>query len=220
MPTPLTTPAQPEQLAASLHILVVLTLLTLVPTLLVLTTSFSRILIVLAFMRQALGTPSIPPNIILIPFALFLTLLSMGPTLDRIEVEALRPAMDGKLGWREGYAKAAEPLREFMRRQTRQKDVEALLRAARMEQPASMAELPDRVLVPAFALSELKTAFTMGFVVFLSFLAVDLVVAGILMALGMFMVPPASISLPVKLLLFVMADGWTVLVTGLLRSFH
>ncbi len=210
----------PEQLAPSLQILVVLTLLTLVPTILVMTTSFTRILIVLAFMRQALGAPTIPPNIILIPFALFLTLLSMGPTLDRIQKEALEPTIAGKLDWRDGYQRAAQPLRDFMRKQTRQKDVEALLRAARLPNPGSIEEVPDRVLVPAFALSELKTAFTMGFVVFLSFLAVDLVVAGVLMALGMFMVPPASISLPVKLLLFVLADGWTVLVTGLLESFR
>lgn len=212
--------SEPEQLASSLHILLLLTALTLAPAILVLTTSFTRILVVLAFMRQALGTPTIPPNIVLIPLALFLTLLSMGPTIDRVQAEALEPALAGKLGWLEAYHKVAEPLRDFMRGQTRRKDVETLLRLSKIERPENMEEIPDRVLIPAFALSELKTAFTMGFVVFLAFIAVDLVVAGILMALGMFMVPPTTISLPVKLLLFVMADGWTLLVTGLLQSFR
>lgn len=212
--------SEPEQLASSLHILLLLTALTLAPAILVLTTSFTRILVVLAFMRQALGTPTIPPNIVLIPLALFLTLLSMGPTIDRVQTEALEPALAGELGWLEAYHAIAVPLRDFMRGQTRRKDVETLIRVAKLERPESLEDVPDRVLIPAFALSELKTAFTMGFVIFLAFIAVDLVVAGILMALGMFMVPPTTISLPVKLLLFVMADGWSLLVTGLLKSFH
>lgn len=206
------------QLSTGIHILLVLTMLTLGPAVLVMTTSFTRIIVVLALTRQALGTPSIPPNIVLIPLALFLTLLSMGPTLDQVYQEAFLPAYKRELAPLEAYAKAAEPLRRFMRRQTGRKEVETLLAASHTPVPSSIEELPDRVLVTAFALSELKTAFTMGFIVFLSFMAIDLVVAGILMALGMFMVPPSMMSLPLKLLIFVMADGWNLLAHGLLTS--
>ncbi|MGE0494446.1 MAG: flagellar type III secretion system pore protein FliP [Vulcanimicrobiota bacterium] len=210
----------PEQLATGVHILIILTLITLAPALLVLTTSFTRIVVVLALMRQALGTPSIPPNMVLIPLALFLTLLSMGPTLDRVYEEALIPSLNGELAPLDAYAKAAAPLRDFMRRQTRRAELETLMESARLPMPEKLEDIPDRVLVPAFALSELKAAFTMGFLIFLSFMAVDLVVAGVLMALGMFMVPPSTISLPLKLLLFVMADGWNLIAHGLLTSFR
>lgn len=142
----------------------------------------------------------------------------MGPTLDRVYAEAIVPGLNGELKPLEAYAKAAEPLREFMRRQTRKKEVSVLMEAAHMEPVDRMEDIPDRVLVPAFALSELKTALIMGFVIFLAFMAVDLVVAGVLMALGMFMVPPSMLSLPIKLLLFVMADGWNLIVQGLLES--
>ena len=207
-----------EQLASGLQILLVLTLMALGPTILVLTTSFTRIIVVLSLTRQAMGTPNIPPNIVLIPLALFLTVLSMGPTLDQVYNDAVEPSLNGKLTPLEAYAKAAEPLRAFMRRQTRQKEVSMLMEAAHLPPVDSIEQIPDRVLVPAFALSELKTALIMGFVVFLSFMAVDLVVAGVLMALGMFMVPPSMISLPMKILLFVMADGWNLIVHGLLSS--
>lgn len=207
-----------DQLASGLQILLILTLIAVGPTILVLTTSFTRIIVVLALTRQALGTPNIPPNIVLIPLALFLTVLSMGSTLDKVYVDAVVPSLEGKLKPLEAYSKAAEPLREFMRRQTRQKEVATLMEAAHLEPVSTIEEIPDRVLVPAFALSELKTALVMGFVIFLSFMAVDLVVAGVLMALGMFMVPPSMLSLPLKILLFVMADGWNLIVYGLLQS--
>ena len=209
-----------EQVAAGLQILLILTVMGLGPTILVLTTSFTRIIVVLALTRQALGTPSIPPNIVLIPLALFLTVLSMGPTMDRVYTEAILPSMDGKLAPLEAYQKAAQPLREFMRRQTRTEELETLMVAAKLEPVDNIEDIPDRVLIPAFALSELKTAFTMGFLIFLSFMAIDLVVAGILMALGMFMVPPSLMSLPLKLLIFIMADGWNMIVSGLLTSFR
>lgn len=209
-----------QQLSQGLHILLVLTLLSLAPALLVLTTSFTRILIVLAFLRHALGTPSIPPNMVLIPLALFLTLLSMGGTLDKVYREAVTPGLQGRLQPLEAYARAAEPLRDFMRRNTRHKDVETLLQAAGLPRPARFEDVPDRVLIPAFALSELRAGFTMGFTLFLSFLAIDLVVAGILMSLGMFMVPPMTISLPLKILLFVLADGWNLTAASLIGSFR
>lgn len=142
----------------------------------------------------------------------------MGSTLDKVYVDAVVPSLEGKLKPLEAYSKAAEPLRDFMRRQTRQKEVATLMEAAHLEPVSTIEEIPDRVLVPAFALSELKTALVMGFVIFLSFMAVDLVVAGVLMALGMFMVPPSMLSLPLKILLFVMADGWNLIVYGLLQS--
>lgn len=211
--------APPEQLSAGLHILLVLTVLTVAPAILVMTTSFTRIIIVLGFLRQALGTPSLPPNLVLIPLAGFLTVISMGTTLDKVYQAAVVPALAGKLQPLEAYALAAEPLREFMLRNTRQKDLLMLLKAAKLESPRTPADVPIRILVPAFALSELKTAFTMSFTLFLAFLAVDLIVASILMSLGMMMVPPMTISLPLKLLLFVMADGWNLVVRGLLASF-
>lgn len=208
----------PEQLSSGLHILLLLTLLALAPAFLVLTTSFIRIVIVLAFLRHALGTPSIPPNIVLIPLALFLTLLSMGPVADRVYTEALEPALEGRLEPLEAYRRAAGPLREFMRSQVRRKDLETLMAVSGMARPNNLSEVPDRLLIPAFALSELRTGFTMGFTLFLAFLAVDLVVAGLLMSLGMFMVPPMSISLPLKVMVFVLADGWNLLARGLLES--
>ncbi|MEW6277156.1 MAG: flagellar type III secretion system pore protein FliP [Candidatus Eremiobacterota bacterium] len=209
----------PEQLSAGLHILLILTLMALAPAILVTTTSFTRILIVLAFTRQAMGTPNIPPNMVLIPLAGFLTLLSMGPVLDQVYADALKPGLEGKLQPIQAYERAAAPLRSFMQRNTRQKDLAMLLQAARLPRPQNLQEVPDRVLVPAFVLSELRAAFTMGFALFLAFMAVDLVVSGILMALGMFMVPPMSISLPIKLLLFVLVDGWSLITRSLLFSF-
>lgn len=207
-----------EQLSSGLHILLVLTLMAVGPAILVLTTSFTRIVVVLALTRQALGTPNIPPNVVLIPLALFLTVLTMGTTFDKVYQDAVLPGLEGKLQPLEAYRLAAQPLREFMRRQTRHKEVSVLMEAARLPPVDSIEEIPDRVLVPAFVLSELKTALTMGFVIFLSFMAVDLVVAGVLMALGMFMVPPSMLSLPIKILLFVMADGWNLVVHGLVQS--
>lgn len=208
----------PEQLSAGLHILLLMTLLAVAPALLVLTTSFTRIVIVLGFLRQALGTPNLPPNAVLIPLALLLTLISMEPVLDRVYADAVEPALAGRLQPQEAYARAAVPLRAFLLQHTRRKDLEMLLSVSGRAMPATAEEIPDRLLVPAFALSELRTAFAMGFTLFLAFLAVDLVVAGILMALGMFMVPPMSISLPLKILLFVLADGWNLVARSLLEG--
>jgi len=212
--------SQPGQLSQALHVVLVLTLLALFPTMLVMTTCFTRILVVLAFLRQALGSPSIPPNMVLLPLALMLTVLSMGPVLDDVYNRALQPALEGKLSPLEAYGAAARPLRAFMLGNTRQKDILVLARAARLGPFQSLEDIPLRLLVPAFALSELSTAFRMGFTLFLTFLIVDLIVAGVLAALGLFMLPPMSISLPLKLLLFVLVDGWALVCGSLIRSVH
>lgn len=210
----------PQQLSAGMHIILVMTILALAPAILVLTTSFTRIIIVLGFMRQALGTPTTPPNMVLIPLACFLTLLSMDPVINQVYDRALEPAWSGKIGPVEAYKAAADPLRKFMLANTRRKDLKMLMEAARLEPAKSLEDVPDRLLVPAFAISELRASFQMGFALFITFLAVDMVVAGILISLGMFMVPPMTISLPAKLILFVMADGWSLLCRSLISSFQ
>ena len=187
---------------------------------LVLCTSFTRILVVLAFLRQALGSPTIPPNMVLIPLAMLLTLLSMGPVLDEVYTKAVAPAMDAKITPIEAYQEAAKPLRAFMLRNTKESDLLVLGKAARLGPFQSLDEVPLRLIIPAFALSELRTAFRMGFTLFMTFLTVDMVVAGLLSALGLMMVPPMSVSLPLKLLLFVMVDGWTLICGSLISSVH
>lgn len=208
------------QLSHGMHILLVYTLLALAPAMLVLCTSFTRILVVLAFLRQALGSPTIPPNMVLIPLAMLLTLLSMGPVLDEVYTKAVAPAMDAKITPIEAYQEAAKPLRAFMLRNTKESDLLVLGKAARLGPFQSLDEVPLRLIIPAFALSELRTAFRMGFTLFMTFLTVDMVVAGLLSALGLMMVPPMSVSLPLKLLLFVMVDGWTLICGSLISSVH
>jgi flagellar biosynthetic protein FliP len=210
----------PTDLAANSHILLALTLVTLIPSLLVMTTSFTRILVVLAFMRQALGTPTLPPNLVLLPLALILTALSMGPVMDRVYDEAIQPALAGKMPPGQAYLAASLPLREFMQRQIHPKDLTLLANSAKLGPYRDIQEVPLRLLVPAFMLSELRTAFRIGLTLFLSFLTVDLVVAAVLAALGLFMLPPMSVSLPLKLMIFVVVDGWGLLCAGLIRSFN
>lgn len=212
--------ASSGQLSHGMHILLVYTLLALAPALLVLCTSFTRILVVLAFLRQALGSPTIPPNMVLIPLAMLLTLLSMGPVLDEVYLKAVAPAMDSKITPLAAYEEAAKPLRAFMLRNTKERDLLVLGKAAKLGPFKNLEEVPLRLIIPAFALSELRTAFRMGFTLFMTFLTVDLVVAGLLSALGLMMVPPMSVSLPLKLLLFVMVDGWTLICGSLIASVH
>lgn len=207
-----------NNLSNSMHIVLVLTLLALAPTMLVMTTCFTRILVVLAFLRQALGSPNIPPNMVLIPLSMMLTVLAMGPVVDEVYARAFVPAMRGKMTTLQAYQEAARPLRAFMLKNTPEKGLTILARAARLGPYRSLEEIPLKLLVPAFALSELQTAFRMGFTLFLTFLVVDLLVAGVLAALGLFMLPPMSISLPIKLLLFVLVDGWTLVSGTLIRS--
>jgi flagellar biosynthesis protein FliP len=209
----------PARVSVGLQIVLVMTLLTLAPSLLMMMTCFTRIVIVLGFTRTALGVPSAPANQIVIGLALFLTLFIMGPVLERSYAEGLKPYFDGQLTTTEALDAAAEPLREFMLQQTRTRDLEFFLELGGFP-PTRLQDLPLRVVVPAFVLSELQTAFQMGFLIFLPFLVVDLLVSSILMSLGMMMMPPAIVSLPFKLLLFVLVDGWQLVVQSLVTSFQ
>lgn len=205
--------------SVGMQIVIVMTLLSIAPSLLLLMTSFTRIVIVLGFVRTAIGVPSAPANQIITGLSLFLTLFIMGPTLQKSYDEGLKPYLAGERPTAEAMEAAAQPLREFMLKQTRTRDLEFFLQIGRFP-PTKVADLPLRVVVPAFVISELQTAFQMGFLLFLPFLVIDLLVSAVLMALGMMMMPPAIISLPFKLLLFVLVDGWHLVVQSLVTSFH
>jgi flagellar biosynthetic protein FliP len=202
-----------------LQIVVVMTLLSVAPSLLLLMTCFTRIVIVLGFVRTAIGVPSAPANQIVVGLSLFLTLFIMGPVLERSYDAGLKPYFEGRMNTTEALEAASEPLREFMLRQTRPRDLEFFLQLGRLP-PTRVADLPLRVIVPAYVISELQTAFQMGFLIFLPFLVIDLLVSSVLMSLGMMMMPPAIISLPFKLLLFVLVDGWHLVVRSLVESFQ
>jgi flagellar biosynthetic protein FliP len=206
-------------ISAPLQVVLLLTLLSFLPAILVTLTSFTRIVIVFHFLRQALGTQEMPSNQILIGLALFLTMFVMAPTGDRIYEGAIEPAMSGKIDLTEGFARATPPMREFMLRQTREKDLALFLELSKSERPRTPEDLPMRVVIPAYIISELKTGFQMGFFLFVPFMLIDLVVSTTLLSMGMLQLPPAMISLPFKLLLFVMIDGWNLLVGSVVRSF-
>lgn len=199
--------------------LLVFTALSFLPALLLLMTGFTRIVIVLSLLRQALGTPTAPPNQVVIGLSLFLTFFVMSPTLDRVYEQAYAPLAANEIGFQEALARGEGPMRDFMLRQTRQADVELFSRMARLPEGTPGAEVPMRVLVPAFVTSELKSAFQIGFLVFVPFLIIDLVVASVLMSLGMMMLSPVLVALPFKLMLFVLADGWNLLMGSLAASF-
>jgi len=205
--------------SAPLQIVVLMTLLTFLPAALVMMTSFTRIAIVFHFMRQALGTTEIPSNQMVIGLTLFLTAFIMAPTVSRMNELAIQPVIAGEIDVTTAMERGAPPLREFMLRQTREADLALFAGLARIEQPQSADQLPMRVVIPAFAISELKTGFQMGFFLFVPFLLVDLVVSTILLSVGMMQLPPMMISLPFKVLLFVMIDGWNLLVGSIVRSF-
>ena len=206
--------------SAPVKLAIVFALLALLPGLLVMMTSFTRIVIVLSFIRRALTTQAIPPNIAIIGLALFLTIFTMSPTLAKINQQAIQPYLQDQVTFAQALQKGNELLKEFMLRQTRQKDLELFVKLAGMPPPASAAEVPTHVAVPAFAISEFRTAFEMGFLIFVPFLLVDLVVAGVLLSAGMMMLPPIIISLPFKIILFVLVDGWRVLAESLVNSFY
>ncbi len=193
--------------------------LSFLPAVLLLMTSFTRIVIVLSLMRQALGLQSTPPNQVIVGLSLFLTLFVMGPTLDRIYQEAYRPYSEQKMSFEKALDTGASPLRTFMTRQTRESDLGLFARIAKVDPKVPVAEVPMRVLIPAFVTSELKTAFQIGFLVFIPFLIVDMIVASVLMSMGMMMLSPVLVALPFKLMLFVLADGWSLLVGSLVASF-
>jgi flagellar biosynthetic protein FliP len=209
----------PEEVATSLQVLVVLTVLTLAPAILIMTTSFTRIIIVLAFLRQALGTQQTPPNQVLIGLALFLTLFIMQPTWSQVNETALQPYLAKRLSQGQALDRASIPLKQFMQRFVREKDLALFVRIAKIQQPRNIDDVPFHVIVPAFIISELKTAFQIGFLLYMPFLVVDLVVSSVLMAMGMMMLPPIMISLPLKLMLFVLVDGWNLIVGALVESF-
>jgi flagellar biosynthesis protein FliP len=193
---------------------------TLIPALLFTVTGFTRILIVLGFIRNAMGTQSAPPNQVLVGIAVFLTIFVMAPTLNTIRKDAVQPLAAHKISTSTALKRGQEPLREFMFRQTRNKDLALFVSLAHLKQPRTRADVPTYVLVPAFILSELKTAFQIGFLIFLPFLLIDLIVASTLTSMGMVMLPPTFISMPFKILLFVLVDGWDLVVRALVQSFH
>ncbi|WP_051243884.1 flagellar type III secretion system pore protein FliP [Azohydromonas australica] len=195
------------------------TALSFLPAVLLLMTSFTRIVIVLGLLRQAMGTQTTPPNQVIVALSLFLTFFVMGPTLDRIYEQAWQPYAAGQITAEQALERGQEPLRAFMLKQTRQSDVQLFSRMARLPEQATPAQLPFKVLVPAFVTSELKSAFQIGFLVFIPFLIIDMVVASVLMSLGMMMLSPVLVALPFKLMLFVLADGWNLLLGSLAASF-
>jgi len=212
--------AKPEEVATALKILAVLTALTLAPAALVVMTAFTRIIVVLAMLRMAIGMQETPPNSVLVSLALFLTLFTMQPVLSQIDSQAFQPYVAGKMGFERAAEAGLQPLREFMIRQTRETDLMLMLDVSQAPAPQDVDEVRTVHLVPAFMLSELKTAFQIGFIIFLPFLLLDVVVSSILMSMGMLMVPPMMISLPLKLLMFVLIDGWNLVVKALLGSFR
>lgn len=204
----------------SIQTLILLTSLTFLPAVVLMMTGFTRIVIVLSLLRQALGTQSAPPNQVLVGIALFLTFFVMSPVIDKIYVEAYQPLSENKISMQEAMEKGALPLKAFMLKQTREADLALFANMAKVDKIATPDDVPLRVLVPAFMTSELKTAFQIGFAIFIPFLIIDMVVASILMAMGMMMVSPAIVALPFKLMLFVLVDGWQLLLGSLVESFY
>lgn len=204
----------------SLQILLLLTVLTLAPAFLIMVTAFTRIIIVLSLIRNAIGVPQLPPNQVLLGLALFLTFFVMAPVWQRVQTEAVTPFTAGQIGQPEAFSRAEQPIRQFMLRQVREKDLSLFVFLAKIDQPKTIEDVPTYVVVPAFIISELKTAFQMGFVIFIPFLVIDMVVSTVLMSMGMMMLPPVLISLPFKILLFVMVDGWYLLTRALVLSFN
>ncbi|MEA0564703.1 MULTISPECIES: flagellar type III secretion system pore protein FliP [Lysinibacillus] len=211
--------SDPTNVSTSVKLLLLLTVLSLAPSILILMTSFARIVIVLSFVRTALATQQMPPNQVIIGLALFLTFFIMAPTFQEVNKEALQPLFAEEIGLEEAYDRASVPFKEFMSKHTRQKDLDLFLSYNQAEKPASVEEIPLTMLVPAFALSEIKTAFQIGFMIFIPFLVIDMIVASTLMSMGMMMLPPVMISLPFKILLFVLVDGWYLVMKSLLQSF-
>lgn len=209
----------PQGLATAIQIVLLLTVLTLAPAILLMMTSFTRLIIVFSLLRQALGVQQAPPNQVLIGLSLFLTFFIMSPALTKINTTALQPYMQGTLSQEAAMTGALAPLREFMLKNTREKDMELFLKLSKSETPKVKSDIPTLALIPAFVTSELKTAFQIGFLIYLPFLVIDMVVASVLMSMGMMMLPPVMVSMPFKLMLFVLVDGWYLLVGSLVQSF-
>jgi len=204
----------------AVQLLILVGAVTLVPALLFCVTGFTRILVVLGFIRTGLGTPTAPPNQVLVGIALFLTIFVMAPTFTKVKTDAIDPLSKNQITQAEALDRGQKPLREFMFRQTRTKDLALFVNLSKLKRPQTRADVPTYVLIPAFIISELKTAFQIGFLIFLPFLVIDLVVSSTLMSMGMMMLPPVFISLPFKILLFVLVDGWDLVTRSLVESFH
>lgn len=209
----------PEQVSTGLQIILILTVLSLVPSILVMMTSFTRIVIVLSFVRRAIATQQMPSNQILIGLALFLTLFTMGDVISRINDTALVPYLDKKIDQKEALKRAVIPVRKFMLKHTRKVDLKLFMKISQDRRPRNPDDIPLQALIPAYMISEIKTAFQMGVIIFIPFLVVDMVTAAVLMSMGMIMLPPIMISLPFKVLLFVLVDGWNLVVKALVTSF-
>ena len=216
----LTLDSDSGSLSANVRILLVITILALAPSILIMLTSFTRIIIVLHFTRSALNTQTAPPNQILIGLALILTFFIMEPTITRINEEAIQPFEAGTIDQSEALEKGMAPLREFMYPQTQVKDVELFMDIAGLEWDGTLEDIPNSVLVPSFMISELRTAFWIGFMIYIPFIVIDMVVASTLMSMGMMMLPPTTISMPFKILLFVLADGWALIIGQLVQTFY
>ncbi|WP_289136449.1 flagellar type III secretion system pore protein FliP [uncultured Brevibacillus sp.] len=209
----------PQETSSAIQILLILTVLSVAPAILLLMTSFTRIVIVLSFVRNALATQQMPPNQVIIALALFMTFFIMAPTIGKVNETAVQPFMKGQMTQEQAFNAAVIPFKEFMAKQTREKDLALFLEFTKAERPKTIQDIPLNALVPAYAISELKTAFQIGFMIFIPFLVIDMIISSILMGMGMMMLPPVMISLPFKILLFIMVDGWYLVVKSLLTSF-
>ena len=210
---------EPGKMAVVLQIFLLMTILSLAPAILIMLTSFTRCVIVLSLLRRALGTMQMPPNQVIVGLALFLTFFIMTPVWQQVNQEALQPFLDDKIDQQQALQNAATPVRQFMFKQTREKDLALFVEIARVQRPRDVGDIPTSVLIPSFIISEVKTAFQIGLLLYVPFLIIDMVVASVLLSMGMMMLPPIMISLPFKLMLFVLADGWNLLIGSLVRSF-
>lgn len=211
---------EPEKVSSLIQIVILLTILSMTPAILLMATSFTRIVIVLSLLRHALGTQTMPPNQVIIGLSLFLTLFIMSPVFNRVNNEALKPYYDEQISGEQAFEKGSAPIKAFMLKQVREKDLALFVKIANEKRPAKPEDISFSTLIPAFAISELKTAFQIGFMIYLPFLVLDMVVASVLLSMGMMMLPPIMVSLPFKLLLFVLVDGWYLIVGSLVQSFH
>ncbi len=209
----------PEDVSTTLQILLLMTVLSLAPSILIMTTSYLRLIIVFHFLKTALGTQSMPPSQLLAGIALFITFFIMSPTFSRINDEALQPLMNNEIKVEDALDKGIQPLREFMLKNVRDEDIALFVEMAGIDMPATRVELPTYILLPAFAISELRAGFIIGFFIFIPFLMVDMIIASILLSMGMMMIPPMMISLPFKILLFILIDGWSLIIGSVIRSF-
>ena len=215
----LSAPSSPKQLVTSLNVMVLLTLLVLAPSIVLVTTSFVRLIVVFGFLRQAMGTPQSPPTTLLVSLSLVLTFFIMEPYAKKAYNNGIKPYMQEKIGYEMAVKRSIKPFKMFMIKNTREKDLALFFRIRHLPNPKTIDDVPLTILVPAFMISELKTAFEIGFLLFLPFLVIDMVVSSILMSLGMMMLPPVMISLPFKILLFILVDGWHLIIMGLVESF-